>query len=80
MRSIKSFLGVALLTQQLGYVNILPMYVVLMLLSPAILVLARLSASLALGASITVYLAARFCGWTHPSRLSSPSTAWTVGR
>jgi hypothetical protein len=60
-------LGVALLTQQLGYVNILPMYVVLMLLSPAILVLARLSASLALGASITVYLAARFCGLTLPN-------------
>jgi hypothetical protein len=60
-------LGVALLTQQLGYFNILPMYVVLMLMSPAILALARISAPLALGASIAIYLAARFCGLTLPN-------------
>ena len=60
-------LGVLALTQQLGYFNILPMYVVFMLLSPAILVLADASAPLALAASAGVYAATRLGGLQLPN-------------
>jgi hypothetical protein len=80
---VQGGLGVALLTQQLGYVNILPMYVVLMLLSPAILALARTSAPLALGVSVAVYLAARFGGlalpnWPEPGAWFFNPFAWQL--
>ncbi|MEQ1650497.1 MAG: OpgC domain-containing protein [Hyphomicrobiaceae bacterium] len=43
---------------QLGYFNILPMYVVLLLLLPAFLWLARIDVKLMLGASMALYLVA----------------------
>jgi hypothetical protein len=64
---LQGILGVLALTQQLGYFNILPMYVVLMLLSPVILALASANAPLALGASATVYVATRLIGFELPN-------------
>ena len=64
---LRGLLGVVMLSQQLGYFNILPMYVVMMLWSPAILALARVSAPLALTASVGVYAAARLFGLDLPN-------------
>jgi hypothetical protein len=75
-------LGVALLTQQLGYVNILPMYVMLMLWSPVVLALARGSLSLALAASTAIYVAARFGlalpNWPEPGTWFFNPFAWQL--
>ncbi len=59
--------GVVTLSEQLGYFNILPMYVLFMLWAPAALALARLNAILLLALSFAVYLAARYFGWTLSS-------------
>lgn len=76
-------LGVALLTQQLGYFNILPLYVVLMLWSPVVLAMARVSAPLTLAVSIAIYLAARFYGlalpnWPEPGTWFFNPFAWQL--
>ncbi len=56
-----------MLTHQLGYFNILPMYVALLLWSPAIFAMARFSPTLALGVSVAIYVAARFFGLALPN-------------
>jgi hypothetical protein len=61
-----SAFGVLLLTQQLGYFNILPMYIVMLLWSPAVLAMNRLSRILAVSVSFALYVAARF-GLTLPN-------------
>jgi hypothetical protein len=75
-------LGVAMLTQQLGYVNILPMYIVLMLWSPIILAMMRRSLWLALGVSIAIYVAARFGlalpNWPEPGTWFFNPFAWQL--
>jgi hypothetical protein len=75
-------LGVALLTQQLGYVNILPMYVVLMFWSPIVLAIARRNLGLALAASIAIYVAARFGlalpNWPEPGTWFFNPFAWQL--
>jgi hypothetical protein len=75
-------LGVAMLTQQLGYVNILPLYVVLMLWSPVILTTARRSLWLPLGVSIAIYSAARFGlalpNWPEPGTWFFNPFAWQL--
>jgi hypothetical protein len=75
-------LGIALLTQQLGYVNILPMYIVLMLWSPAILAMARHSILMALGISIAIYAAARLGlalpNWPEPGTWFFNPFAWQL--
>ncbi len=53
-------LGVVVLGYQLGYFNILPVYIVLMLMAPLSLILLRRSLLLGLGASAGLYLLARF--------------------
>ncbi len=60
-------IGVALLSHQLGYFNILPMYIVLMMLSPLILAIARINALLALFASGGAYLAVRLLDFHLPN-------------
>jgi hypothetical protein len=60
-------LGLALLSHQLGYFNILPLYVVLMLWAPVILALALRGPLLALIVSVALYAAARIFGLNLPN-------------
>jgi hypothetical protein len=55
---IQTTIGWVLLTHQLGYFNILPLYVVLLALSPMFVLLARISRLGALVLSVSIYLAA----------------------
>ena len=64
---LRGGLGVALLSHQLGYFNILPLYVVLMALTPAILALARFSPAAALAASLSAYALVRVTGFDLPN-------------
>lgn len=57
---IKAFPGIIGLGHQLGYFNILPMYMVILAMLPVMMWLAKRSLSLLLGASIILYL---FAGW-----------------
>lgn len=52
---------------QLGYFNILPMYVVILLLTPALMWLAVRDLRLMLAASVAVYLAAQIYGLAMPN-------------
>jgi hypothetical protein len=60
-------LGLALLSLQLGYFNILPLYIVLMLWAPVAVALALRSPRLALTISIGLYAAARAFGFNLPN-------------
>jgi hypothetical protein len=60
-------LGLALLSHQLGYFNILPLYIVLMLWAPVALALALRSPLLALTVSVGLYAAARAFGINLPN-------------
>ena len=60
-------LGLALLSHQLGYFNILPLYVILMLWAPVALAMARLAPLLALVVSGGLYAAARMFGLNLPN-------------
>jgi hypothetical protein len=51
-------IGIVLLTHQLGYFDILPLYVVLMLVAPAFAVIDRLARPLLVPLSLALYLAA----------------------
>ena len=64
---IQSVCGMALLTYQLGFFNILPLYVVLIGIAPVIVVIARASRLLALGFSFALYLASLIFDWNLPS-------------
>ena len=63
----EGFAGLAVLTQQLGYFNILPLYIVLMLWAPLALALALRDVRLALAVSIAVYVASRGFGFRPPN-------------
>jgi hypothetical protein len=52
----RGFLGLAALGHQLGYFNILPMYMTLLVMLPAMMVLARLSLTLLFAVSVTLWL------------------------
>lgn len=80
---VQGALGVALLTHQLGYFNILPLYVVLMAISPLILALAKIEPALALLASGAAYLAVRPFGmhlpnWPEPGGWFLNPFAWQL--
>ena len=60
-------LGLALMSLQLGYFNILPLYVVLMIWAPVALTLARRDPLVALAASATLYAGARVFGLNLPN-------------
>ena len=55
--TVRSSIGLALLTYQIGYFNILPLYVVLLLLAVVFVLLSRWSLALALAASLALYAA-----------------------
>jgi hypothetical protein len=55
---IQTTIGWVTLTHQLGYFNILPLYVALLALSPLFVLLARVSRAAALALSVTIYLTA----------------------
>ncbi|MCE7027476.1 OpgC family protein [Jiella avicenniae] len=64
---IETMIGFATMTHQLGYVNILPMYAVLLLMLPALLALARMGLNLMLGVSATLWLLAAVFGIDPPN-------------
>lgn len=55
--TVRASIGMVLLTYQIGYFNILPLYVVLLLLATVFIILARYSLSLTLAASVALYAA-----------------------
>ncbi len=64
----KAFIGIPLLTQQIGYHNILPLYVCLLIFLPVLMTIARFFGLVAmLGASVGIYAAA------HVFLLNMPS-------
>ncbi len=64
---LPGLLGLALGTYQLGYFNILPMYILLISALPAYLWLARIDLKLMLGVSAGIYLAAQIVPLSMPS-------------
>ena len=75
--------GVALLSHQLGYFNILPLYIALMLWVPVALALGLRSPWLALSVSAAVYFAARAFGlrlpnWPEPGAWFFNPFAWQL--
>jgi hypothetical protein len=76
-------LGLALLSLQLGYFNILPLYIVLMLWAPAAVALALRGPLVALTVSIGLYAAARGFGlnlpnWPEPGGWFFNPIAWQL--
>jgi hypothetical protein len=77
------FLGLALLSHQLGYFNILPLYIVLMLWAPVALALALRGPLLALVVSAGLYTSARAFGlnlpnWPQPGGWFFNPIAWQL--
>ncbi len=75
--------GLAVLTHQLGYFNILPLYIVLMLWAPLALALAMRDVRLALATSVAVYAASRVFGlrppnWPEPGAWFFNPFAWQL--
>lgn len=80
---VQGAIGVALLTHQLGYFNILPLYIVLMALTPLILALARIEPRLALIVAAGAYLAVRLLNirlpnWPEPGGWFFNPFAWQL--
>ena len=75
--------GLAVLSHQLGYFNILPLYIVLMLWAPLALALAMRNAALALASSVATYAASRAFGlhlpnWPQPGGWFFNPLAWQL--
>lgn len=64
---VSGFLGIALLTHQLSYFNILPLYIVLLLSLPVIMLLFRMDWRFMLGCSIALYALTGFFTIELPS-------------
>jgi hypothetical protein len=64
---VNGLLGLALLSHQLGYFNILPLYIVLMLWAPVVVILAMRNPVIALVVSAGLYAAARGFGLNLPN-------------
>ncbi|PIU06432.1 OpgC family protein, partial [Methylobacterium sp. CG09_land_8_20_14_0_10_71_15] len=64
---IQTVVGVALLTHQLGFFNILPLYVVLLGVAPLFVIVARYSRLAALGLSLALYATSLVEEWNLPS-------------
>ena len=60
-------IGIVLLTHQLGYFDILPLYVVLMLVAPAFVIIDRFAPPLLVPLSLALYFAALTLPFTAPS-------------
>jgi len=79
----KGVTGILLLGHQLGYFNILPLYIALMLWAPLALILARIHVLLALAVSAGVYLLARIGilalpSWPEPGTWFFNPFAWQL--
>lgn len=74
--------GVFLLGHQLGYFNILPLYVVLLLWAPVALLLVSFNAGLALAVSVAIYVASRyglaFPSWPEPGTWFFNPFSWQL--
>jgi hypothetical protein len=75
--------GVLLLGHQLGYFNILPLYIALMLWAPVAMILMRIHAALAAAVSISIYALARadvlaLPSWPEPGRWFFNPFAWQL--
>jgi hypothetical protein len=64
---VEAHIGLVLLSHQLGYFNILPLYVVLIFIGPALALLHRVKAALLLAVSVLVYAAALVFGLNLPT-------------
>ncbi|MCB8838670.1 OpgC family protein [Aurantimonas sp. VKM B-3413] len=64
---VETMIGLATLGHQFGYVNILPMYSVLLLMLPGFLVLARIDLRLMLGASVLLWVVAALFSLDMPA-------------
>ena len=64
---VETHIGIALLTHQLGYFDILPLYVALMLIAPILAIIDRVAPSLLLPASFTLYLVSLIVPLTIPA-------------
>ncbi|GLS42988.1 OpgC family protein [Methylobacterium brachythecii] len=64
---IQSMVGLVLLTYQLGYFNILPLYVVLIAVAPVFVLMSRVSRAGALFLSFCLYAASLIFEWNFPS-------------
>lgn len=60
-------MGIVLLTHQLGYFDILPLYVVLMLVAPAFVIIDRFARPLLVPLSLALYFAALIVPFTAPT-------------
>jgi hypothetical protein len=60
-------IGIILLTHQLGYFDILPLYVVLMLVAPAFVIIDRFAPAVLVPLSLALYLAALSVPFTAPT-------------
>jgi hypothetical protein len=82
-KPVVGFAGLAVLSHQLGYFNILPLYIVLMLWAPIALALAIRDIRLALAVSIGIYIASRTFGlhlpnWPEPGAWFFNPFAWQL--
>jgi hypothetical protein len=66
-RPVETHIGIAMLTHQLGYFDILPLYVALMLVAPLLAILDRIAPALLLPASFTLYIASLVVPLTIPA-------------
>jgi hypothetical protein len=66
-RPVETHIGIALLTHQLGYFDILPLYVALMLVAPFLTILDRLAPRLLLPASFALYIVSLIVPLTIPA-------------
>lgn len=68
----KALIGIPLMTQQIGYHNILPLYVCLLIFLPVLMIVARfLGLGAMLATSVAIYAAAHVWGLNMPSYPSS---------
>ncbi len=80
---LEALVGIAMLTFQPAYLNILPLYVCLLLLAPLLVMLTRRSIALALGFSAVLYLATQLAGlgppvWPGAGRWYFNPLAWQL--
>jgi hypothetical protein len=64
---VRGALGILMLSHQIGYFNILPLYIVLMALAPALFVIGLRNRWKMLAASVATYAVARVSGFNLPS-------------
>jgi hypothetical protein len=64
---VRAHIGLIVLSHQLGYFNILPLYVVLLAIAPAIALIHRAAPGLLLPLSFGIYIASLVFAWTIPT-------------